>query len=346
MASASCRLEAHWARRGALSTLLVPVSWLFALVSAARRALYRHGVLACERFAVPVIVVGNLTVGGTGKTPLVIALIELLRAQGLTPGIASRGYGGRRADVSDGAQLVENGDAGVFGDEAVLMVERTRAPVAVAARRARAVALLLERHPQTDVVVCDDGLQHYGLARDLELVVFDERGAGNARLLPAGPLREPLARARRADALVLNGTNSPPPGLESAPRRFGMRLEPGLAYALAAPEQRRPLAQLPGTKILAAAGIGHPARFFSMLAAHGVRCDTLALPDHFDYRVNPFAEVAADCILITEKDAVKCRHLGDSRLWVVPVEALLDSGFAPFLSETLRACSSVGPAPA
>lgn len=346
MSRASRLLEAQWAQRGAISTLLVPLAWLFAAASGLRRTLYRRGWFASKRFAVPVIVVGNVMVGGSGKTPLVIALVELLRAHGFQPGVVSRGYRGRYSTAGGAAHLVASDDAATYGDEVVLIRRRTGVALAVARRRVRAVALLLASHPEIDAIVCDDGLQHYALARDVELVVFDERGAGNGRLLPAGPLREPVARARLAQALILNGGVPPPRGLERIPPHFGMDLVPGLAYALDDPKRQRPLSALAQTRVLAAAGIGQPARFFAMLAAHGVRCETLALPDHFDYRRNPFLDSAADCILITEKDAVKCLHLDDARIWVVPVAARLDDAFASFLWEILRACSAPRPASA
>jgi tetraacyldisaccharide 4'-kinase len=346
MPGASGLLEAQWARRGALSTLVLPLSWLFAGIAGVRRLCYRRAILRPERFAVPVIVVGNLTVGGSGKTPLVIAIVELLRAHGWHPGVVSRGYGGRHSRRGASARLVHSDDAALYGDEVVLIRRRTGVAIAVGRARGAAVTALLAAEPDVDVVISDDGLQHYALARDIELVVFDERGVGNGRLLPAGPLREPVRRARSATALVLNGTAAPPPELLDAPRHFAMRLVPGSAYALSDPALSRPLAALPGPRILAAAGIGFPARFFSMLAACGVHCQSLALPDHFDFAVSPFKAVAADCILVTEKDAVKCAHLADSRIWVVPVDARLDDGFPSFLLEALRACSATRSAPA
>jgi tetraacyldisaccharide 4'-kinase len=335
-------LESHWARRDAASTLLLPVAWLFAALTLLRRALYRSGIFATQRVPVPVIVVGNITVGGSGKTPAVIALVGALHDQGFSPGVVSRGYRGRYTDEGQGPRLVDSDDARRFGDEVVLMRQRLAGPhappIAVGTDRVAAARALLAAHPETNVLVCDDGLQHYALARDIELVVFDERGVGNGRLLPAGPLREPVSRARRADAVLQNGlAPSTAPQHWAPARQFAMQLSPGRAYQLVKPAHTRALAELPGPRRLAAAGIGNPARFFAMLAAHGVNAETLALADHFDYRTNPFLQRSADCILITEKDAVKCAHLGDARIWVVPVDAHLDDAFLPFLLGILRA---------
>jgi tetraacyldisaccharide 4'-kinase len=212
----------------------------------------------------------------------------------------------------------------------------------VGRRRAAAGQFLLGRHPELDVLIADDGLQHYALARTVEVAVFDARGAGNGRLLPAGPLREPIGRLATVDAVVFNEAphGAAQLGLERlvpSPPTFQMQLAALDATQLVDPSRRVPLSQLRDQTLLAAAGIGAPERFFAMLARAGLRCAQLPLPDHFDYRIDPFRGRSEQLILITEKDAVKCRHLNDARLWVVPVEAILEEKFVSLVLEKLRA---------
>ena len=328
-------LEKTWGRRGLSSFLLLPLSWLFGAVVGVRRAFYRWGWLRVETLPIPVIVVGNLRVGGTGKTPLVMALVEQLRARGFVPGVVSRGYGGSYARLVGPSALVERDDARLFGDEIVLVWRRCHMPAAVGASRAQAARQLLVAHPNVDVIVSDDGLQHYGLARALELVVIDERGMGNGRLLPAGPLRESKARVATVDAIIYNGT--PPALAPEAPaqHRYTMRIVPGPVYQLTQPDRTRSLESFAPHHLLAAAGIGHPPRFFDMLKDAGLSFTELSLPDHFNYRTEPF-EGHFEFILITEKDAVKCTQSRDTRIWVVPIDARLGADFESFIVESLR----------
>lgn len=287
---------------------------------------------------VPVVVVGNIYVGGTGKTPLLIALIKELSARGWHPGVVSRGYGakvGGQPNVGQGAL-----DPLAFGDEPALIAARTGVPVAVHPRRPEAVRSLLAAYPEIDVVLSDDGLQHLALDRDVEIVVQDARGIGNGRLLPAGPLREPASRLASVDALItnVNAGDSAGPTRQIAARQVDMRVSGRVAVNLCSGEQRA-LASFSGvTRLGAAAGIGRPARFFSMLRAAGIAPATeLALPDHYDYAVSPFGALNLDVILITEKDAVKCRHLDDPRLWSVAVSAnLSDPHFFDWLEARLH----------
>ncbi len=219
-----------------------------------------------------------------------------------------------------------------MGDEPVLIAARSGCPLAVGRDRVGAARLLLSAHPEVNVIVSDDGLQHYRLARDIEILLFDERGTGNGWMLPAGPLREPASR--HADFVFFNGGHGLPSG--AAP----MRLEGDSAERLADRSQRIALSVLRGKHLTAAAGIGNPERFFSMLREAGLVFDPLPLPDHHDFAGNPFAALAADTILITEKDAVKCRHIdalkNDPRLWVVPVTARIGAGVAEKILEKLR----------
>jgi tetraacyldisaccharide 4'-kinase len=331
MASLRTRLQLTlvevWQRRGPLAWLLAPLAALHFLAYATRRALYSLGLLRPTRLDVPVVVIGNLYVGGTGKTPLAIELARALAARGWHPGIVSRGYGATHGT----ARTVRPGDtASEVGDEPLLMARATGAPVAVAPDRADAARALRAEHPECDVLVADDGLQHWALARDMEIALLHYRGLGNGWLLPAGPLREPRARLDRVDAIVCNGDVPPVPG--AAPR-FAMHTRLGDARPLRG-QGTQPLAALAAEqragklRVVAAAGIGMPDRFFGMLRAAGLSIDEMPLADHFDFVVNPFAGLAADRILVTEKDAVKCEAnpalAADGRVWVVPLAAAID----------------------
>jgi len=323
------RLTHEWQSRGTLAWALTPFAAVFAAVSGARRAAYALGWLKNVQVGVPVVVVGNVTVGGTGKTPTVIALVEALRIAGFTPGVVSRGYG---AKIERPTPVTAATPARVAGDEPLLIARRTGAPVWVSPDRVAAAQALCAAHNDVDVIVSDDGLQHYRLARDCEVVVFDHRLGGNGFLLPAGPLREPLSRHR--DATLIN--NPFDRALPPWPDTFLLTLEPGDAWHLASPSLRRPLGQFAGQRIVAAAGIGSPERFFATLRGAGLTPNTLPLPDHYAYASNPFADVKADAILVTEKDAVKLGAWNDARIWVVPVEAALDHRLITLVVEKLR----------
>jgi len=327
-----------WLRRGPLACALYPVSLLFRALASVRARLYRSGALASTRLPVPVIVVGNIFIGGTGKTPLTIWLADALRGAGFTPGIISRGHGGKgalpRAVTVDAA-------ASDVGDEPLLIARRTGCPVVVGRVRADAGRALLAAHPEVNVLITDDGLQHYALQRDIELVLFDGRGVGNGWTLPAGPLREPPARRR--DFTIVNAPVLDAALIEAvggAP--FQMQLIGGYAEQLATGE-RVALGALAGRRLVAAAGIGNPGRFFAMLNGAGLAFTALPLPDYHDFRDDPFSALETECILITEKDAVKCAQIenlkNDLRLWVVPVTAQIDPALAEQIVEKCRGCS-------
>jgi len=332
-------LTRAWLRRGPLACALLPLSLLFRLLAALRARLFRAGVLRSERLPVPVVVVGNIFIGGTGKTPLTIWLAQALRAAGLHPGVISRGHGGKESaprEVTLASSPVE------VGDEPLLIAARAGCPVFVGRRRAEAGRALLAAHPEVDVLIADDGLQHYALARDVEIVLFDGRGVGNGWTLPAGPLREPPSRRR--DVTVVNAPEITPALARAVGGRpFRMRLEGGMAEPLPG-GAAVPLPSLAGKRLAAAAGIGNPGRFFAMLRSHGLDFAELPLPDHHDFLDRPFDAVDADVILITEKDAVKCRQLDnlkdDPRLWVVPVTAQLDAALAEQIVEKCRGRST------
>jgi tetraacyldisaccharide 4'-kinase len=334
-------LTEHWSRRGWLARLLWPLSLVFGAIVALRRVLYVRGVLTSARLPVPVVVVGNVFVGGTGKTPLTIWLVDALRRHGYTPGVISRGYGVQNALPQP---VRPDSPPQQVGDEPVLIATRANCPVVVGRDRVAAGRALLAAQPQVDIIVSDDGLQHYALQRDVEIVLSDGRGDGNGWLLPAGPLREPAGRRR--DFTVLNGgpAASDAETLDGG-RLFAMQLAGTSAERLSDPAQRVALADLAqlarsGQAIAAAAGIGNPARFFATLRAVGLDFEPLPLPDHYDFLLNPFTGLTAEIILITEKDAVKCRQIAtlnnDPRLWVVPVAAQIDPALAEKIVEKCR----------
>ena len=329
-------LTRTWLRRGPLACALWPVSLLFRALSGLRTALYRLGVLKAGRLPVPVIVVGNIFIGGTGKTPLTIWLAQALVEAGFRPGVISRGHG---ADGQAPRAVTLDSNTLEVGDEPLLIARRAGVPVVVARKRVEAGRALLAAHPEVDVLITDDGLQHYALARDIEVLLFDGRGVGNGWLLPAGPLRE--GPRRRRDFTVVNAPEITPrlaAGVGGSP--FRMQLVGDSAERLNDPAQRRPLSAFAGQRVLAAAGIGNPGRFFALLRGAGLAFSELPLPDHYDFRENPFAGVDADVILITEKDAVKCGQLenlkDDPRLWVVPVTARIDAALAEHIVEKCR----------
>lgn len=339
------RLTQAWLRRGLLARLLWPLAMLFAVITAARRAVYALGWRRSTRLPVPVVVVGNIFVGGTGKTPLTIWLVNALRQAGYSPGVISRGYGAA-AGLAPLA-VTAGGDPALCGDEPLLIAEQARCPVMVGRRRVAAAQALLQAHPEVDVIVSDDGLQHYALARDIEIVLFDSRGAGNGWLLPAGPLREPLRRRRDFTVINLSNGGAPPP-----PGAIGMELVGTRALQLCDDSRQRTLQDFagnpdaagrgnaPAARMVAAAGIGNPARFFTTLRNAGLHFTPMPLPDHYDFADNPFARLDADLILITEKDAVKCKAIesirNDPRIWVVPVTARIDGPLAKHIVEKLR----------
>lgn len=335
-ASLESILTRAWLARGPLALALWPVSIPFRLLAALRRGCFRIGLLKSERLPVPVIVVGNIFIGGTGKTPLTIWLARQLREAGLRPGVISRGHGG--ADEAP-REVLSGSSARDVGDEPLLIAARAGCPVVVGRRRVQAGRHLLALHPSVDVLIADDGLQHYALQRDVEIILFDGRGVGNGFTLPAGPLREPPSRRR--DVTVVNAPELTPAlaqAVGGAP--WQMRLEGSVAERLMDAGERRPLADFAGRRILAAAGIGNPGRFFAMLRGAGLDVAEMPLPDHHDFRDDPFRDVEADVILVTEKDAVKCRQLeninGDPRVWVVPVSAQIDAALAATIVEKCR----------
>lgn len=328
-------IESHWYRpRRALICLLTPLEWLFAGASAWRRAAYRRGWLKAQRLPVPVVVVGNINVGGVGKTPLVVELIETLTRRGIKVGVISRGYGGNHCQARE---VTTASSAQEVGDEPLLLAA-AGAPVVVGRDRVAAGLALLSWYPELDLILTDDGLQHYRLARDLEIAVLDgERGLGNGHLLPNGPLRESARRLRHVDALVINGPALAVPPLPEYLPCFSMRLEPGPLYALDCPERTRAPEAFSGLRVVAMAGIGHPERFFATVRAEGIALlRQQAFPDHHVFCSADIPD-DADAVLVTAKDAVKMRQINHAKLWVLPVRARLAPDLADWILVRLKA---------
>ncbi|MGH8849770.1 MAG: tetraacyldisaccharide 4'-kinase [Casimicrobiaceae bacterium] len=324
------RLVASWyaPRLTPLSALLAPAALAFRGAAAARRALYRHGLLRVERVPVPVVVVGNITVGGSGKTPLTIALADELARRGWHPGIVSRGY---RARDGKARQIGVGDRPDEVGDEPLLLA-RTGLPVWVGVDRPGAARALLAAHRDCDVIVADDGLQHYALAREVEIAVVDAvRGLGNGLPLPAGPLREPEARLAQVDAVVRLGGPVTRSGREFAMTLAGERFVRVNAEAVTADAAR-----FRSGAVHALAGIGNPARFFAQLASLGITATCHPLPDHHRYTAADLALPGATAILMTEKDAVKCRAFADDRCWALPVRAIVEPAFYALVERGLR----------
>ncbi len=296
--------------------LLAPLSWLYCGVMRLRRLGYRAGWLRSYRLPVAVVVAGNLTVGGTGKTPLVLALVQLLRERGWSPGIITRGYGGKSESWPQ--RVLPDSDPNELGDEPVLLARRAGCVVAAGPDRVAAARLAL-REGACNILIADDGLQHYRLARDLEIAVVDgQRGLGNRRCLPAGPLREPPERLVAVDLIVSNGGSD----------GYRMHLVADSAVNLRDATLERSLAEFSGPQgVTAVAGIGNPGRFFTLLRGLGIRVDERPYPDHYRFSAADSADWPPGPVLMTEKDAVKCATFAGADHWVVPVQAELDPAF-------------------
>ncbi|MBS4096309.1 MAG: tetraacyldisaccharide 4'-kinase [Sulfuricella sp.] len=319
-------IERQWQRFGPWQIALLPLAGLFGALSALRRALYRIGILRVRHLPVPVVVIGNIAVGGAGKTPLVLWLANFLKEQGYFPGIISRGYGG----AAQTAQAVTlDADPTLVGDEPLLLARRSGCPVWIGQDRPAAGQALLQAHPECNVLLSDDGLQHYALGRAVEIAVIDgTRGCGNGLLLPAGPLRESRARLASVDAVVVNG-----PG-EQAGLRMSLA---GERFAnLRDPRQNADLTLFAGKKLHAVAGIGNPQRFFATLRNLGVEFTEHPFPDHHPYQPDDLAFAATEMVVMTEKDAVKCAAFATPNWWMLAVSAQVDDALGKIIMEKLR----------
>jgi tetraacyldisaccharide 4'-kinase len=317
------RLVAAWyaPRVTPLVVPLLPLSWLFGAAVALRRALYRNRWLARERVAAKVVVTGNLTVGGSGKTPLAIALADALAARGRHPGLVSRGYGGTALEPRE---VRAGDDPGQVGDEPPLLAAAGH-PVWIGRDRVAAARALLARHPQCDVVIADDGLQHYRLERDVEIAVVDaRRGFGNGRMLPAGPMREPLSRLADVDAVVRLVEAEVAAAGDASGRDTSMVHAPLRLRNLLAPDRDVDPASWPKGGVHAVAGIGHPERFFDLLRRLGIDAVPHPFPDHHAFVPADLAFPGAAAIVMTAKDAVKCARFADPRLHALDIRAAID----------------------
>ncbi|SHF52269.1 lipid-A-disaccharide kinase [Modicisalibacter ilicicola DSM 19980] len=312
---------------------LRPVEWLYRRAVARRRQAYATGRKTVQRLPVPVIVVGNITLGGTGKSPLVAWLGRWLHERGWHPGIVSRGYGGRAPHYP--FHVAIDSPVAHAGDEPLMLAQQSGLPVVVDPDRPRGARALIDIG--CDIVIADDGLQHLALGRDIELVVVDgQRGVGNARCLPAGPLREPLSRLAEVDALVVNGEPS-----EALPRSgYGMQLRPSrwrhLLDGVCYPVEQRPFS----SPVHALAGIGHPARFFATLEALGLEIEAHPLADHHRFGAADLVFGDDRPVVMTAKDAVKCRSFAHARCWVLDVEARPEPAFGDWLQRRLETLQS------
>lgn len=317
----------HWQHRGAIALLLLPITAVFAAVAVLRRTAWRHGLLKAQHPGVPVIIIGNISAGGTGKTPLTLWLAQFLQQQGKHPGIISRGYG---AAATHARAVPLDGKPQDYGDEPCLMAQRAGCPVWVGSDRVAVARALLEAHPQTDVILSDDGLQHYRLARDFEIAIIDgARGLGNGWLLPSGPLRELAARLDEVDAVVINGRDD----THIWPQALKMNLDGNRFRNLKHPEQTVGSEHFRGKRVHAIAGIGNPQRFFAQLGRLGLSCMPRPFADHHAYAAQDLAFAGEDDIVMTEKDAVKCTAFASARHWALIVNAEPD----PRLGEMILA---------
>jgi len=340
-----------WESKGFFSFLLWPLSVIYGFVITVRKLLFNSKVLTSQQLPVTVIFVGNLRVGGTGKTPCVIALAKALKQKGFKPGVITRGYRSQLG-AHETKEVLTTDQALVVGDEALLMAQQLhllQIPVWIGSKRYLAGRHLLEKYPSCNVIISDDGLQHLALARqvarnggkDIEIVVRDDRGEGNKLLLPAGPLREHATRPRDLTVNMKIFSSDQDLSLDDvivAPQSFEIACYMREAYQLINPSIKKDLKQMLGKRILAVAGIASPEKFFKPLKDLGLDSEYLALEDHADlssFNWNQYPKGSTDLILMTEKDAVKCQYLRDDRIWVVPLEAVIPNGMIECISEIL-----------
>lgn len=325
MKALRCLMPRVWARRGPLACALLPLALLYFCLTRLRTFAYAIGLKKTTRLPRPVVVVGNVTVGGSGKTPLVIYLCQQLQQAGFKPGVISRGYGAR---ITSPRAVRADSSPDEVGDEPLLIARRTACPVFVCPKRVLAGRALLASHPEVDVLISDDGLQHLALGRDANIIVMDERGGGNGWLLPAGPLRERRGRDHPTDTWVFHGEANTRPAAAHQ-----MHLCGEIFYNLRHPHQTCRAADFTGP-IHAVAGIGHPSRFFATLRALGLDIIEHPFPDHHHFTV---ADVSFEgTVLMTEKDAVKCAAFERTNLWALRVEAIIEPDLLPGILELLN----------
>jgi tetraacyldisaccharide 4'-kinase len=321
----------QWQSIGLAHVVLIPLSWLFGGLAALRRWLYQHNILKSYRLPVPVVIVGNISVGGSGKTPAVIWLANQLAQQGYQPAVISRGYGG---DHTQATSVMPASLPSIVGDEPVLIASRCACPVWVGSDRVQVGLELLKAHPECNVIISDDGLQHYRLKRDVEIAIVDaSMPPEGAYLLPAGPLREPLARLKTVDAIVFNGEICN--GEKMIENAYQMQMVGEQFYNLADKHLTASAADFKHKKVTAIAGIGKPERFFAHLRKLGLSFASIGFADHYAYSAQDLAKIDCDAIIMTEKDAVKCKLFVRKNCWVLPVQASIDQGLMPVVLSKL-----------
>lgn len=319
------KLEQAWYERSGLTQLMRPLSWLFISIVTMRRLLYRSKIIKSTKLPIPIIVVGNLTVGGTGKTPLVIWIANYLKNAGYKPGIISRGYGGKARSWPQ--QVRPDADPVMVGDEAVVISRRTACPMAVGPERVADGQALL-KYANVDVIISDDGLQHYALDRTVEIAVIDGiRRFGNGFCLPAGPMRELRSRLEEVDCRVTNGV--------AAQGEIAMKYLADKAINLVSNEVRS-ISDFRNQPVNAIAGIGNPDRFFNFIRTHGIRTNTRAFPDHHLFTAEDISFPDHEVLFMTEKDAVKCQRFARDNWWYIPVDAVLPDDFGVHLIHLLE----------
>ncbi len=328
------RLVEAWYGASRWPYALAPVTLVYRMLVGLRRTLYGLGVFRSTRLPLPVVVIGNIAVGGTGKTPLALWLAERLAAAGHKPGVVCKSYA---AQADSPSQVTASDAPDVRGDEAVLLASRLTCPVWSGPDRVRTALALHAAHPEVNILLCDDGLQHYALARDVEIVVVDaKRGFGNGLMLPSGPLREARARLRSVDAIVLNGGDKV--DTPASVPTFRMRLHGERWRSVTNAQQTADATRFIGRRVAAIAGIGHPARFFEHLRKQGIDVAPHAFPDHHRYIEAEIASLEADYVLMTEKDAIKCARFPDPRMWTLPVSAEIDPALLGVILARIASC--------
>ncbi|MDH5444663.1 MAG: tetraacyldisaccharide 4'-kinase [Gammaproteobacteria bacterium] len=321
------KLFAIWQSKQGAAKILRPISWLYCAIVICRRLAYHLKLKKTEKVNVPVIMVGNLTVGGTGKTPLVTWLTNYLKDKGYQPGIISRGYGGKARHWPQ--QVRPDGDPYAVGDEAILISKRTHSPMAVGPERLISCQELLQYHPSCNVIISDDGLQHYALHRDIEVAVVDGKMRfGNGYCLPAGALREPVKRLEKVDFIIANG--------EAQKDEYAMRYTLTHACSLLDSTKTVPLEQFKRKEVHAVAGIGNPDRFFTQLQEFGIKVIPHPFPDHHPFTEEELVFEDKKPILMTEKDAVKCKRYAQQDFWYVPVTVEVQEIFGQKIIEKLK----------
>ena len=328
-------IQAAWVKKGVIFYLaLVPLSWLFAAITALRRWAYRAGVLKSYKLPVPVIIVGNINVGGSGKTPVTIWLVNQLKQHGYKPAVISRGYGG---SATQATSVSPASLPSIVGDEPVLIASRSQCPVWIGADRVQVATELLKAHPTCNVIISDDGLQHYRLKRNIEIAIVDvNMPPQGAYLLPAGPLRESVSRLNTVDAIVINGEASIiKAGEKTIESAFQMQLVGEQFYNLTDASIKATAEDFAGKNVQAMAGIGKPMRFFAHLRKLGLNFASLSFEDHYAFTAQDLAKIDCDILIMTEKDAVKCKPFAKPHYWALPVAASIDAALMPIILQKL-----------